>query len=75
MKGWSLAVIVLALPGCVWGLRRWRRRDETVSSQWLRDRLRETSKVEYDGPRWRFPVNKILNEAGAFNRQKLRRRA
>ncbi len=56
---------------------RWlfKRRIDCVSRVWIAEQQRKSSRIDYQGVRWKFPVRKVLNEAGSFNRQKLKRSA
>lgn len=46
-----------------------------VSARWLRDQEREASTRGLDGPSIKWPIRKVLNEHGQFNRERLRKRA
>lgn len=46
-----------------------------VSEDWRRQREREDARIEFHGVSWTWPVNRRVNEAGTFNRHRLRRRA
>ena len=40
-----------------------REMDETyLSKSWLKEQDRKESRVEYNGVKWNWPVNKLLNE-------------
>lgn len=62
-----------------WLRRRWQRwRDHrsghgTVSASWLRAQSQAEGRLEFHGPAWSWPLNKVLNEAGRWNRSRLRR--
>jgi hypothetical protein len=71
---WIVALVGLGGSALAIYLRaRWDR-DQHVSSDWLDDRLRECA-VEYDGPAWHWPVQKLENEQGWRNRSRLRKSA
>lgn len=36
--------------------------DNYISEKWLRDFDRQQSKIEYDGPKWKWPVDKLKME-------------
>jgi hypothetical protein len=73
---WSGALVLMLLAAGISVLAWWRRhRDRPyVSTDWLRHRLRG-EREHFDGVRWKWPVNKIVNEAGSFNAAKHRKRA
>jgi hypothetical protein len=57
-------------------LTKWLRVDERVSPEWMRHHERQSaSRVEFVGPSWAWPVNKIKNESAKWNQKRLRRSA
>ena len=46
-----------------------------VSESWLRDQERRSTRVEFVGVRWSWPINKLRNDAAKWNTAKLKRRA
>jgi hypothetical protein len=48
---------------------------DTVSAQWLRDYQRSTARVEYIGPRVRFPIVPPSRQNSLWNRFALKRRS
>lgn len=79
MKAWSLLALAVLLPGgsllalVVW----WRRRQQGqhVSMEWLREADRKTERVDFQGVRFKWPINKVVNEHPAWNTKRLRKRA
>lgn len=56
-------------------LRRiFHRQPPAVSTRWLQDQ-RQRERVAFDGVSWRWPVNRRLNDASAWNRRRLRKSA
>lgn len=55
--------------------RRWCERDHAVSAAWLRRQEQKETRIEFHGVRMQWPVKKRINEAGKFNRHRLRRSA
>ena len=51
------------------------RRDDAVSQRWLKDQARQASRVEFHGVAIRWPIKKLVNDAGQFNRRRLRQSA
>lgn len=49
-------------------------RPASVSSEWLRDQERQSSRVEFVGVRWAWPVKKQANESGRWNAKRLKAR-
>jgi hypothetical protein len=54
-------------------LRRWFRRDDQLSSRWVQDYARSLSRIEFEGPRIKFPICKVKNEHPLWNTHKLRK--
>ena len=50
-------------------------RDKAVSTDWLRRHERQQTRVEFHGVRMQWPVKKLINDSGRFNRHRLRRSA
>lgn len=44
----------------------------TMSSEWMREIERQSTRIEYHGPRMTFPIRKISDAAGKFNAHRLR---
>jgi hypothetical protein len=71
---------LLLLPGGSFLLLAWwlltRTADaDRVSERWLAEQDQREEKSGIEGVSWRFPINKIVNEHGAFNAARLRKRA
>lgn len=49
--------------------------DQPVSDQWLADQKRADDQIGIDSVAWDWPVRKLVNEAGEFNRHRARKRA
>lgn len=56
-------------------LRAWSARDHAVSRSWLRHHEQTETRIEFHGVRMQWPVKKLINDAGRFNRHRLRRSA
>lgn len=57
-------------------LKRIFSREAGVSAAWVQaQRQRELRSVHFEGQVWAWPIDKVRNEAGLFNRHRLRRRA
>lgn len=37
--------------------------DDYMSASWLKEIDRKESRIEFDGPKWNWPINKLLNES------------
>lgn len=68
-----MTVLLRIIARLVWWLDI--ERGDTVSSAWLSERERVDARTEYHGRSLQWPINKIQNEAGVWNRRKLRRKA
>lgn len=73
-----LTLLLLGAGGCVLGIAAWLTRyfgKNHVSEAWLTDHDRRQWGIGYEGICWRWPVNKMRNDAGRFNAAQLRKRA
>lgn len=74
-------LLLLGVAGAGVGLAIWRRlrcADDRrpVSRRWLRQQDHLTERVEYHGPTIKkWPLNKVVNEHGRFQAERLRRQA
>lgn len=75
----KLLLTLAALLALAYGLSRvlQRKREQTVSDAWLNDQerafLRKSAQIE--GVAWKWPINKVKDDHGAFNAHRLRKRA
>ena len=49
--------------------------DRRVSSDWLKQRSQQDTRIEFHGVSMQWPINKRINEHALFNTKRLRRRA
>ena len=75
MKLALLLGAVAFLGGLPWVLKALHAEPETVSPDWLVDAERRAWGEGIDGPNWKWPVNKISDEQGWRQTDRLRRRA
>jgi hypothetical protein len=82
MKPWQLAAVILVPGGAIlfglWTLyRATTGAAPRVSAAWLRaqDARDAEARNSFEGPAWKWPVKKLLNESPIWNRERQRRRA
>ena len=37
--------------------------EDYMSNKWLKSNDRKATRIEFDGPKWNWPVNKLVNES------------
>lgn len=37
--------------------------DDYMSASWLKEIDKKESRIEFDGPKWNWPINKLVNES------------
>lgn len=72
MKAFSVVFLGVLAALSLWLCRR--QKAECVSEQWRKEQEREDDRRGIDGVSIRFPIRKIVNEAGMWNRTQEQRR-
>jgi hypothetical protein len=79
LKTWGFWIVAVCIPGGsliaagLWLHRRWTA--DRVSSEWMQEQLRKSSRIDFQGVRISFPIKKLLNDSPLYTRhQEAKRR-